>query len=481
MAAAARKKQSGHNNSSIVVAVGTTDTPTSRDDDTKSQFATPPRVPAQAAERAGGGWQEPIAGIFPCAGPRPLPAVVLQSLFGWLLSSDLSALHASSVAASSPETAAVLETTVASLVKHRYGRANPTLREEDTGWRRDLETLRHAELSHVASLVRGPQRPGKGYYLSKSWAGNLRRYVEAQARRRRSPSFASNSAAGSGATVGGSGGKEKRSRGRERAESNLMPPWQDVNADIMCQHGGLARSSQGNRAKRQVVDKRVWRELVLFFPAAVPFRAESVECLECRGLCANERKAEEAVKSQREQEIALPVLRALYGRKTGVPSAALSAPRGSPGYSAGPPSAARPACPLLPGIYHLLPRYWLNAWRAYVRDPRAPSPRTLDTALLLCEGHGLLLAPPHVEEFLSGERRALLGGLDPDRSGCVCEVVTPEEWDALTLLHPCDLGVRFCIDPDSGAAIFNSKKCKSCDPCYIGDLYVRPLSRKLSV
>lgn len=76
-----------------------------------------------------------------------------------------------------------------------------------------------------------------------------------------------------------------------------------------------------------------------------------------------------------------------------------------------------------------------NSWRAYVRDPRAPSPRTLDTALLLCEGHGLLLTPPHVEEFLSGERRTLLGGLDPDRSGCVCEVLTPEEWDALTLVR----------------------------------------------
>lgn len=61
------------------------------------------------------------------------------------------------------EATAVLETAVASLVKHRYGRANPTLKEEDTGWRRDLDTLRHAELSHVASLVRGPQRPGKGW------------------------------------------------------------------------------------------------------------------------------------------------------------------------------------------------------------------------------------------------------------------------------------------------------------------------------
>ena len=48
-------------------------------------------------------------------------------------------------------------------------------------------------------------------------------------------------------------------------------------------------------------------------------------------------------------------------------------------------------------------------------------------------------------------------------------------------LHPCDFGVRFCIDPDSGSAIFNTKKCKKCDPCYIGELYVRSVSRKLSI
>ena len=47
-------------------------------------------------------------------------------------------------------------------------------------------------------------------------------------------------------------------------------------------------------------------------------------------------------------------------------------------------------------------------------------------------------------------------------------------------LHPCDFGVRFCIDPDNGTASFNSKKCKNCDPCYIGELYVRSVTRKLS-
>eukprot|EP00903_Cladosiphon_okamuranus_P012135 g11384.t1 len=445
---------------------------------------TPPRVPAAAGQEGGEEKEKApklFTGVFPGAG-RPLPEVVLQTVFAWLRSSDLSALCVSSTAASSPEAMAVLEASVASLIKHRYGRANPTLREDDTGWRRNLDTLRHAELSHLSSLVRGPQRPGKGYYLSKSWAGNLRRYVEAQARRRRSPSFASSSNSAITGTYASSAGKEKRSRGRERAESNLMPPWQDVNADITCPHQGLAHSSQGTRGKRQVVDKRVWRELTAFFPGALPFRVESPECLECRGESANERKAEEAVRREREQEIALPVLKALYARKTGVPPASLAMPWGSPGAgAAGSLSPVSSPCPLLPGIYHLLPRYWLNAWRAYIRDPRAPSPRTLDTALLLCEGHGLLLAPPHVDEFLSGERRYLLGGLDPDRSGCVCEILTPEEWDALTLLHPCDFGVRFCIDPDSGNAIFNTKKCKKCDPCYIGELYVRSSSRKISI
>lgn len=89
--------------------------------------------------------------------------------------------------------------------------------------------------------------PFNSYYLSKSWAGNLRRYVEAQARRRRSPSFASSS--NPNISAGSLGVKAKRSRGRERAESNLMPPWEDVNADIMCQHRGLAHSSQGTRGK----------------------------------------------------------------------------------------------------------------------------------------------------------------------------------------------------------------------------------------
>ncbi len=70
----------------------------------------PPRIPAIMGEKGDGeeegekeGEEEPklSPGVFPGAG-RPLPEVVLQSLFAWLRSSDLSALCTSSTAAASP-------------------------------------------------------------------------------------------------------------------------------------------------------------------------------------------------------------------------------------------------------------------------------------------------------------------------------------------------------------------------------------------
>lgn len=120
-----REKKSVSSSSSPYHDCSSTPTPSSRvsaavsgsHKETKP-YSTPPRVPAAAvgleegeAEEAGEeDGAEPradellmceFAGVFPCAG-RPLPEFVLQTLFGWLRSSDLSALCASSKAASSP-------------------------------------------------------------------------------------------------------------------------------------------------------------------------------------------------------------------------------------------------------------------------------------------------------------------------------------------------------------------------------------------
>lgn len=71
--------------------------------ETKSN-PTPPRVRETVGQEAGEKKEkEPkrFTGVFPSAG-KPLPEVVLQTLFAWLRSSDLSALYASSTTGCSP-------------------------------------------------------------------------------------------------------------------------------------------------------------------------------------------------------------------------------------------------------------------------------------------------------------------------------------------------------------------------------------------
>ncbi|CAM9492745.1 unnamed protein product [Phaeothamnion confervicola] len=279
-----------------------------------------------------------------------------------------------------------------------------------------------------------------------------------------------------------------------------MPPWPDVNADLVCvEHGSLARNGQ-LRAKRRTVEKRVWKQLCVYFPGGSTFRVDDGECIQCTVGAASAKEAAQRLKESRSEEIANPLLRALFSRKTGVSSSVMMPPppaagaagaavAGGGGAAVAPGDVAAVAAgaltgggrPLLPGIYHLMPRCWLTSWRNYVRDPAVPRPRLPEPSVLLCEGHGLLLTPPHVEEYLFGERRNLLAGsLNPERSGCVCEVLTPEEWEALTLLYPCDLCVRFCVHPGGGEIAWNLERCRVCDPCYIGEVFVKQTGRKLT-
>ncbi len=131
--------------------------------------------------------------------------------------------------------------------------------------------------------------------------------------------------------------------------------------------------------------------------------------------------------------------------------------------------------PLLPGIYHLVSRDWLRQWRRSLRDGfPAASPSSsallsgptvlpqLDCTSMLCHAHGLLVVPPHVEEYLIGMRKSLLGGMGQYPSEVV-EVLTVAEWEALQGALHCsaDFSVRFCVDGDDIS--WNTTLCGKCN------------------
>eukprot|EP00600_Ochromonadales_sp_CCMP1393_P005262 CAMPEP_0174968474 /NCGR_PEP_ID=MMETSP0004_2-20121128/8156_1 /TAXON_ID=420556 /ORGANISM="Ochromonas sp., Strain CCMP1393" /LENGTH=621 /DNA_ID=CAMNT_0016217715 /DNA_START=606 /DNA_END=2468 /DNA_ORIENTATION=- len=103
--------------------------------------------------------------------------------------------------------------------------------------------------------------------------------------------------------------------------------------------------------------------------------------------------------------------------------------------------------PLVPGLYNLMPKRWLQSWRRYTKDLTVSSLPHLDCTSFLCHSHGLLVIPPHIEEYLIGLRRSLLGGLGT-YPGEIAEIITADEWDEMqNLFHgAADFNVRFCLD-----------------------------------
>jgi hypothetical protein len=75
----------------------------------------------------------------------------------------------------------------------------------------------------------------------------------------------------------------------------------------------------------------------------------------------------------------------------------------------------------------------------------------------------MLVIPPHVEEYLVGLRRNLLGGLGA-YPGEIYELISAEEWDALQRTFRNSVGVcaRLCLDGEGVS--WNVGVCTACDP-----------------
>ena len=316
------------------------------------------------------------------------------------------------------------------------------------------EMLRNMEMLVVARVLSRPEPPiherGTCFYVSKSWCRAALRWLEVQEEerkekleRQRAAEEAKVAAAAAltspkgmkNARHPGSSGKKKLSRKeikeqrqRERRQSDAMPPWTNVNEDIICEHGDLKQcSGKSARARRRTMDKQAWKVLKRLYPDSVQLEANVgvTGCLLCAAEVETAKKVaadkKEEAKAERKKPLACSLVRGFYSRgNKGFPIASLAPP--SPvelfsnlktveGAELTPiPLQHGRHCPLKPGVYCALPRSWCHRWRKYVKTGEGGTPPPPDGSEMLCNAHNLPLVPPHLESFLCGETSTLLGG-----------------------------------------------------------------------
>eukprot|EP00596_Hydrurales_sp_CCMP1899_P005491 CAMPEP_0119044628 /NCGR_PEP_ID=MMETSP1177-20130426/33086_1 /TAXON_ID=2985 /ORGANISM="Ochromonas sp, Strain CCMP1899" /LENGTH=412 /DNA_ID=CAMNT_0007015033 /DNA_START=346 /DNA_END=1581 /DNA_ORIENTATION=+ len=318
------------------------------------------------------------------------------------------------------------------------------------------------EIKMIIAALSAPV-PAKGFWISSTWVSNAKKYFEAihLPEVEQSPKK----------------GAKRQSKIRQRRGSDALPPWTSMNADITCAHEFLALN-KGLRAKKRLIDGKDWHLLRKFYPEGIEFKSNTSE--EC-SICHTGNDIEKATACEkrdlkikiRQSRVLSGCLESVAARKNGVPSH-LMTHKMTPVYesdwadcissplSTSPNTTAilpedlsylltmRSTQPLLPGLYNLVPKAWLKLWRHYAKDLNVLSVPPLDCTSMLCHSHGLLVIPLHVEEYLVGLKKSLLGGLG-SYEGDIVEILCLDEWDELqmSLKSLSDFSVRFCLDGDN--------------------------------
>ena len=257
-----------------------------------------------------------------------------------------------------------------------------------------FEVLRNMELLVVSRVLNRPE-PTSGYFVSKSWCRTALKWLEVQATPPETPKKQKKLS-------------KKQVRIRDRRLSDVSPPWSNVNADILCAHSNLQHCSSGKsaRSRRRVMDKQAWKVLKRLYPDSTALEVKTGECLQCTlddesaKLVLESKKARET--EERKRPLSCSVVRGIYTRSRGVPMQSLVEGDVPCGF-----------CPLQPGLYHVLPRFWLYSWRKYLKTGEGERPSAPDASILLCDAHRFPLIPPHLEQYICGETSILLSTAAP--------------------------------------------------------------------
>jgi len=280
------------------------------------------------------------------------------------------------------------------------------------------------------------------YYVSKSWCRAALKWLDVQAEERKQREQKRLEEVEAAAATGKKAhqskhnhqhqhhSKQKKKTKKEERKNNKLsaklsttpPPPLDVNQDITCEHGRLRyEEGRGSRAKRRLLDKQAWKILKKLYPQGAQLSSLDGECLQCTMEVETEKRSVEMQKQRKTEErkisLGCPLVRGIYSRKSGVPKDCLAfqPPEQVLGNSLSSPVARKlpmlrngNVCPLVPGVYNILPRSWCYRWRKYIKTGEGGKASSPDTSACLCDAHRLPLIPPHLQSFLSGETASLM-------------------------------------------------------------------------
>ena len=325
------------------------------------------------------------------------------------------------------------------------------------------------EVKSILSALNAPQPLINGYWISTLWLANAKKFYEAinlsqietncQGKKFSTPN-------------------KHKQKIRTRRGSDALPPWPSMTTDILCCHGKLSLS-KGSGAKRRMIDKCSWNLLRKFYPFGSAF---SVKCHDC-DICTKEFQEFKSMQAEKKEDLIekrryllnLNVqLEHILTRKNGFPIHLLVNAYSSKeestefNYNIGDKNniinndeVFVNRQPLLPGLYNIIPRYWLKVWRNICKDISCEQLPDLDYATLLCRHHGHLIVPSHLEVFLLGIKKTLFSGLGTS-TGEVVEILSAEEWDSLQMSvnFSVDFHIRFSLDGEN--VIWNTPTCTMC-------------------
>ncbi|GMH72496.1 hypothetical protein TL16_g05932 [Triparma laevis f. inornata] len=345
---------------------------------------------------------------FPTLNPSTslttLPVDVLTYTLMYLRAYDLSSLQQTCVCFSDRD----LVVRVVKCVSEQIYPSSLTLgwKSEKVSGRRaeattgGFERLRDLEMLVVARVLSRPDAE-EGFFVSKAWCKSALKWLEAS-----TPSKKASSS-------------KKKGRIRERRLSNALPPWPNINVDLVCEHGSLVRSSKP-RAKRKVIDKKAWKVLRRLYPESKEMSTNDSECLECKfNRLENQRKEQEKQnknKTERKKVLEVGFVREVFNRTKGkLPSPTRSLRSWPPlGNSGVTPSKKQPKVEmqmLMPdGVLPPPPVFkMVNLPLPRLQDGVSPNAEPHDSyPQTTCNLHGKCVPPFHLIQWLNNTTPTLL-------------------------------------------------------------------------